>query len=219
MSDTSQQSRQQSESTIVQPVNTQAANAPTTTPQNATRSDAVSQDAASQNKTQNHRHNNQPNSDQPNSSIQSRNKSHRGLVIGIVAAAVVVIVAAALLVPNVVGKASAESVEECNLQLQALSAHQEALKTTEESAKAASKFTDKDVADASTLKDLTAAQKEVDELGDAPTCPANGSQSKVDEATNQIRDYAENLRSATSVLDAAAKAAIASHEELTGAEE
>ncbi|MBT1181767.1 hypothetical protein JS531_07325 [Bifidobacterium sp. CP2] len=167
----------------------------------------------------------QPTNGQQNSAEQSqqpqqpaKGKSRKGLIIGAIVV-LVIIVAAALLVPNVVGKASAESVEECNLQLQALSAHQEALKTTQEEADTAAKLTAKDVADASTLKDLKAAQAEVDKLGKAPTCPANGSQKDVDEATNQIREYAENLRSATSGLDAAAKAAIASNQELTGASE
>lgn len=51
----------------------------------------------------------------------------------------------------------------------------------------------------------TAAQAEVDKLGDAPTCPSDGSQKDVDEAITTIRDHSENLRSATSGLDAAAK--------------
>ncbi|MBT1173532.1 hypothetical protein JS528_09310 [Bifidobacterium sp. MA2] len=140
-----------------------------------------------------------------------KKKSKKGLIIGVVAVIVVVVVAVvAFMLTNGGGKASAESIENCQLQVEALAAHQEDLKTTQESADEAAKLTAKDVQDPSVLKDLKAARAEVDALGDAPTCPANGSQQDVDNAIQSIRDYADNLRGATSSLDAAAKAAIAS---------
>ena len=145
-------------------------------------------------------------------------KSKKGLIIGVIAAIVVVVIAVvAFMLTNGGGKASAESVENCQLQIESLKAHQEALKNTQESADEAAKLTAKDVEDASLLDDLKSAQAEVDKLGDAPTCPADGTQQEVDDATQSIRDYADNLRGATSGLDAAAKAVIASNEALTGA--
>ncbi|NEG54867.1 hypothetical protein [Bifidobacterium platyrrhinorum] len=144
---------------------------------------------------------------------QPQKKSKKGLVIGIIAAVVVVAITVAAFMLTVGGKASAESVENCRTQLTALKVHQDALKTTQEEAATASKL--KGVKDASLLDDLKSAQADVDKLGDAPTCPANGSQKDVDAAIDAIRQYSDDLRSATSGLDAAAKAVIAS----TSAEE
>ncbi|PLS29394.1 hypothetical protein [Bifidobacterium parmae] len=103
------------------------------------------------------------------------------------------------------GKASAESVENCEMQITALKAHQDALKTVKAEADEAVKNADGKT-DAAQLKALKAAQAEVDGLGDAPSCPADGSQQDVDEAIAAIRDYSDSLRNATSGLDAAAKA-------------
>ena len=154
----------------------------------------------------------------PEAAANPAKKSKKGLIIGVIAAIVVVVIAVvAFMLTNGGGKASAESVENCQLQIESLKAHQEALKNTQESADEAAKLTAKDVEDASLLDDLKSAQAEVDKLGDAPTCPADGTQQEVDDATQSIRDYADNLRGATSGLDAAAKAVIASNEALTGA--
>lgn len=155
-----------------------------------------------------------------NAAAPAAKQSRKDPIIGIIVAIVVVVIAVVtFMLINGGDKASAESVENCQLQVEALKAHQEALKTTQESADEAAKLTVKDVEDASLLDDLKTAQAEVDELGDAPTCPTDGSQQEVDDATQAIRDYADNLRGATSSLDAAAKAAIASNEALTGTAE
>lgn len=103
------------------------------------------------------------------------------------------------------GKASAESVENCETQIVALKAHQDALKTVKAEADEAVKNADGKT-DPAQLKAVKAAQAAVDKLGDAPTCPPDGSQQDVDEATAAIRDYSDDLRNATSGLDAAAKA-------------
>ena len=153
------------------------------------------------------------------SNEQQNAKSKKTLIIAIVAIVVVAAIAVAAFMMTSGGKASTESVENCQLQVEALAAHQDALKLTQESADEAAKLTDKDVEDASVLDDLKNAQAEVDALGEAPTCPADGSQQDVDAAIESVREYAENLRSATSGLDAAAKAVISSNEALTGVEE
>ncbi|KFI95257.1 hypothetical protein [Bifidobacterium stellenboschense] len=126
--------------------------------------------------------------------------------IGIIVAIVVVIASIATFAFTWGGgKASAESVENCETQITALKAHQDALKTVKAEADEAVKNADGKT-DAAQLKALKAAQAEVDGLGDAPTCPTDGSQQDVDEAIAAIRDYADDLRNATSGLDAAAKA-------------
>lgn len=157
-------------------------------------------------------------SEQQNESTMQLKKDHR---TGVIVAIVVAAAAAAIFLTAGLGSgtASAESVENCTTQLTALETHQDALKTTQESADEAATLTADDVEDASLLKDLKAAQAEVDKLGDAPACPADGSQEDVDTAIASIRDYSDDLRSATSGLDAAAKAVIASNEALTGTAE
>lgn len=130
-------------------------------------------------------------------------KPGKGMIVGIVTAVVVVLaVVIAVLMMTMGNSASAESLANCELQAKALAAHQTALETTQANADEAAKITD---ADAELLSSLDEAQAVVDKLGEAPTCPAKGSQSEVDDAIAAIRDYGEKLREATSSLDAAAQ--------------
>ena len=79
-------------------------------------------------------------------------------------------------------------------------------------AEQAAKLTVDDVANGSTLETLKDAMKLADAVDDAPTCPAKGNADDFTKATNDIKDYADNLRNITNELDSAVKAVLASQE-------
>lgn len=152
------------------------------------------------------------NEEQKNENTAKSGKSRKGLIIGVIAAVVVVVAIIAVALTMTMGKpaASAESVQNCQLQSEALKAHQDALTTVREGAEEAKAI---DGVDASLTQALEDAEAAVDKLGDAPSCPADGSQQEMDEAIASIREYSENLRNATNDLDVAAKAILATVEE------
>lgn len=156
----------------------------------------------------------------PESTQSNGAKSKTPMIIGAVVVVVVVIaVVVAFLMMNQGGGNTEEALATCERNATALEAHTNALATAQESADEAAALTEADVADPSVFDDLTAAQEAVDALGEAPSCPADGSAQDIEAATEQIKQYANDLRAATNDLDAAAKAVIASNEELTGAAE
>lgn len=156
----------------------------------------------------------------PESTQSNGAKSKTPLIIGAIVVVVVVIAAiAAFLMMNRDGGNTEEAMAMCERNATALEAHTNALATVQESADEAAALTESDVADPSVFDDLATAQKAVDALGEAPSCPAGGSAKDIEAATEQIKQYANDLRAATNDLDAAAKAVIASNEELTGAAE
>ena len=93
-----------------------------------------------------------------------------------------------------------------------LTVHQDSFKEAQSEAKQAAKLTVDDVANGSTLETLKDAMKLADAVDDAPTCPAKGNADDFTKATNDIKDYADNLRNITNELDSAVKAVLASQE-------
>ena len=145
-------------------------------------------------------------------------KSKTPLIIGAIVVVVVVIAAiVAFSMMNRGGGNTEEALALCERNASALEVHRNSLATVQEEADTAAAFTESDVTDPALLEDLAAAQQTVDDLAEAPSCPADGSAQDIEAATEQIKAYANDLRAATNDLDAAAKAAIASNEELTGA--
>ncbi|ETY72329.1 hypothetical protein [Bifidobacterium moukalabense] len=125
--------------------------------------------------------------------------------------AIVLTVAAIIFVGNRQELTQAAS-DTCKLNAKTLTVHQNSFEAAQTRAEQAAKLTVDDVANGSTLETLKDAMKLADDIDDAPTCPANGSVDDFTKATNDIKDYANDLRNITNELDSAAKAVVASQE-------
>ena len=146
-------------------------------------------------------------------SEKSNAKSRRVMAaIAIVAViAIILTVAVTIIIGNQRELTQAAS-DTCKLNAKTLTVHQDSFKEAQSEAKQAAKLTVDDVANGSTLETLKDAMKLADAVDDAPTCPAKGNADDFTKATNDIKDYADNLRNITNELDSAVKAVLASQE-------
>ena len=142
--------------------------------------------------------------------IEKSNAKSRRVIAAIAIVAVIAIiltVAVTIIIGNQRELTQAAS-DTCKLNAKTLTVHQEAQSEAEQAAK----LTVDDVANGSTLETLKDAMKLADAVDDAPTCPAKGNADDFTKATNDIKDYADNLRNITNELDSAVKAVLASQE-------
>ena len=138
--------------------------------------------------------------------IEKSNAKSRRVIAAIAIVAVIAIiltVAVTIIIGNQRELTQAAS-DTCKLNAKTLTVHQDSFK--------AAKLTVDDVANGSTLETLKDAMKLADAVDDAPTCPAKGNADDFTKATNDIKDYADNLRNITNELDSAVKAVLASQE-------
>ena len=126
--------------------------------------------------------------------------------IAIVAVIAIILTVAVTIIIGNQRKLTQAASDTCKLNAKTLTVHQDSFKEAQSEAKQAAKLTVDDVANGSTLETLKDAMKLTDAVDDAPTCPAKG------KATNDIKDYADNLRNITNELDSAVKAVLASQE-------
>ena len=143
--------------------------------------------------------------------IEKSNAKSRRVIAAIAIVAVIAIiltVAVTIIIGNQRELTQAAS-DTCKLNAKTLTVHQDSFK---EAQSEAAKLTVDDVANGSTLETLKDAMKLADAVDDAPTCPAKGNADDFTKATNDIKDYADNLRNITNELDSAVKAVLASQE-------
>ena len=143
--------------------------------------------------------------------IEKSNAKSRRVIAAIAIVAVIAIiltVAVTIIIGNQREPTQAAS-DTCKLSAKTLTVHQDSFKEAQSEAK---QLTVDDVANGSTLETLKDAMKLADAIDDAPTCPAKGNADDFTKATNDIKDYADNLRNITNELDSAVKAVLASQE-------
>lgn len=124
--------------------------------------------------------------------IEKSNAKSRRVIAAIAIVAVIAIiltVAVTIIIGNQRELTQAAS-DTCKLNAKTLTVHQDSFKEAQSEAEQAAKLT----------------------VDDAPTCPAKGNADDFTKATNDIKDYADNLRNITNELDSAVKAVLASQE-------
>ncbi len=139
--------------------------------------------------------------------------TRKNIAIVTIVAVVAIVVAAALFITMSNNRELAQAASDtCNLNVKSLTVHQNSFKEAQDEADEAAKLTADDVADSSTLEALKDAIDSAKNIADAPSCPTSGSTNDYDKATEEIKDYADTLRSVTNELDSATKAVTASQE-------